>query len=235
MRFIILVFSSFLALVNQYAPAGSKAPTSGGGPAYVQSCYAYYSTGNANSFSCTFGSNIGAGHGLVCSGDSYAFHPSSITWSGDSGTWVSDNNSGQSWGGSFAYAAHVYPTGGGTATITATYNGTQAGYPVIGCIEISGTSGYDKGDFAANGSSTSMLSNAITPAVNGEMIIGFGAGYVTSPLPTPTGSFSATSPTAGINGMAFEYYLQPTAASIQASFTQGGNNYWGCIVEAWKP
>jgi hypothetical protein len=122
--------------------------------------------------------------------------------------------------------------GGGSRTITATFS-ASATFRAITAIEYSGaaTSGvYDNGS-SATGTSASPSSGAVTPANDGSLFVGYivYANTISNAAPF---TLVWEDPSTGANT---EDYIQPTAASQAAVYTQSPSGVFGALVGVYKP
>lgn len=131
--------------------------------------------------------------------------------------------------GIYAFLNH----GGGTRTFTVTFSGNTVNRYTV-ASEWSGmalASAFEgKATAATNGANPSTGNLDVTPSVNGELIIGFTNGDNAATAGTNFTLLQSD----GVNTLAHaEYYIQPTAAAIAATWTMTSGNYQ-CIAASFK-
>lgn len=236
--FIVLTLLAH-ALAGQVFPFPRPPIPFGGGKAIVQGC-----TGSnaSSSITCSFGSLITAGHQLYfCAGYDTNFG-GTVSWSGDSGTFHADPGSSSAisnkqWTtigyGYYVSCSYVLSAGGGTSTITASVSGGTTASMSMSGVEMSGLTSFDQSDNGSslNQISASLASNSITPGNNGDMLIGvcMNAQFYEA-LTAGTNVSWVAVPNAGLAGdppyTFFEYYVQPTAVSVNAQCSMSAAQYW---------
>lgn len=130
------------------------------------------------------------------------------------------------------YQRHWANYGGGTRTFTATFSTATAPFRGIVIAEYSGAdTAAPLGPANTNvGTSAAPSSGAVTPAKDGALLVGYA---VTANLPSAVAPFTDLWQDTTLLADS-EDYIQPTAASIAATWTQTSGT-WGAIVGAYYP
>jgi hypothetical protein len=196
--------------------------------------------GSVASQALAYGSNVTAGSLLVCA-LRYATGGQTVS--------VSDNVNG-SWGSRKAVMVQTNDANGtieiwifenaasGATTVTVSYG--VAATLRFAISEFSGAataSAFDTSSGAEATASASLASGAITPAANGALL--YCAGFI-SAAATFTAGTDFTIPTNGAipaspsSRLAVEYYIQPTAASHNGTFSVDASVSWAALLVALK-
>lgn len=208
-------------------------------PTHVQSCSAALS-GVQSSITATCPGAIGTGHYLqICMYNFTNALSGNVTFNyqggGGSFSPTEDLADITMAAGQYGNCWHVTSSapGGGDDAISATYT-SMLQFPRIVIDEFSNTTIFDQSDAGATGTGTSMASNAITPSVNGTLVIGVlintgAGGTITEGMGYTLGA------KAGGDTIALEYKVQGTAASTTATGTLSMSDDWGAHVVSVKP
>lgn len=206
--------------------------------AHIQT--ASINAGSVSSQPLAFGSNVTAGSLLVCA-LRYATGGQTVS--------VSDNVNG-SWGARKAVRVQANDANGtieiwifenaaaGATTVTVSYG--VAATLRFAISEFSGAATASAFDTSAGaeGASQSLASGAVTPAANGALL--YCAGFI-SIQDAFTAGTDFTIPTNGVipaspnSRLAVEYFIQPTAASHDGTFSVVGAPNWAALLVALKP
>jgi len=242
MRKILLFLLAFASLSSaqiltpiSFAPTAA-APSKG----VVQGCVAPTLAGAQTAISCTFASNITAGHTLVLC--MVNIGPRTLAWTGDSNlgslVTVIANYQFDTVNQVYANCIYLLSAGGGATTITAT---SLLDYPSMFGLELSGTTSFDVfAQSAANQTGAGPFNSASgTTTSNGDLLTAItyygGGGGNTFSAGTNVSWSLVASATSNSNGNAAESYVQPTAGSVFGSFgaTLSGQPWW-TVFFSWK-
>src|SRR6266446_5781192 len=189
----------------------------------------------ASPITCTFGSNIGAGHMTVFG--MYVSNGAGASISGDGDTYVQVGSTQAISGGATLLFFYVTNTTGGSATITASFTSISFG-SIIG-EEYSGqlTSGaLDQNTFGScTVSCTSPSSSGnVTTTANGELVFGYHWDNVGGQA-AGSGFTQRTSDATGVDEDLTEDLVQGTAGTTSATASYTGGGDWGIFVATFKP
>jgi hypothetical protein len=204
------------------------APGSALVPAHVQSCANSNLTTGITSLACTFSSSVGAGHFVHLCVNAYGTPLSSLSFTGDTGTftpYITNSNAGSL----YVSCVYVPSASGGETTITASFG--SAGYPGISGDEYSNVGALDVTGTLNAATSSTAATNSITPTANGDLVI---ASVYSSFTETATSPFVSGQPGTFYIPNIQSYYVQPTAGSINTSFSLASSSFWLTNIAAFK-
>jgi hypothetical protein len=219
---------------SQLCPAGGG----GGSFSHVEDCTNSTASTGVTSVGCTFSANLTSGDLLrICVAH---ITSATVTWSGDSGTFVQDVSNVYDGGTENFYTscAYVLSLGGGAATITATfsvsvtYSRIHGGewMPPAG-VAIDQAPGTIKGSAAT----TTATSNSITTTASGDLVVSdvwtAGGSAVTITANSPFTLYAYDS----ANSNAQEAYVQPSAGATNGTFGLSPAEGWDCFIVSFKP
>lgn len=200
-------------------------PRAVAGPTHIQSCTGGSGSGSIASTTCTFGGNIGAGH-LVYACVQQFTTGVTVTFSGDGDTWVSEFTILSAGGTTFGKCAWVVHAIGGAAVVTASFS-PNGSFPSIVGDEFSLTGTKDQSDTGSTGQFTTPTSNNVTPVYNGELLLGVISTENAPTLTAGTNVVWVAGAGIGASNLALEYFVQTTAASVNAQFgTSNSADRW---------
>lgn len=195
--------------------------------------------GSVSSSNTVYGSAVGAGSLLVLIG---RYSTGGLTPT------VSDNVNAGNWtlAGEFVQTNDAngtiqiyYKANSGAGTPTVTYNLGTARVQRVIILEFSGaatSSPLDGSTVGAENTGITPASGNITPANNGSVFVcGAFANSAVTFLAGTDYTISGEVPAAPNTRLGGEYFVQPTAASHNGTFTLGGSVSWGAIAAVFKP
>jgi phosphatidylinositol-3-phosphatase len=220
----------------------SLAPTASGAPQLVQAAGAS-ETSAATSLTDTFSTSTSAAHLLVLSASVYAGATNRVTSVTDSGgnTWTKigaftvpgHNSDGEMW-----YSANAKPV---TAVTVQTTKPTMVSVEVQEFSGVSTTSPLDVSAGNAN-IGTTPTSGAVTPALVGDLVVGFVAGHgSTQAMSVSAPGYSSQSqqtsaPATGLSVASvvtgYQVLTSTSASTFTASFSS--SMYWAAAIACFK-
>lgn len=222
----LLLLILFFPTISQAAAAHVQTPANGGNCTATTCAQPAFSPNVTAGNMILFGCMIGAIGRTITGSDTLT------------NTFVTDKVQAETVDGGDMAAGHAYNIAGGADTFSCNISGGSATIRVS-ASEFSGaatTAALDK-SASAQGSSAAPASGAVVPTVDGEVL------YVV------TRTANNRTYTAGVdyarvsqvpsNGpntrMASEYYIQPTAASHDGTFSLSTTDTWATVILTFKP
>jgi hypothetical protein len=217
---------------------------------FVQAAHAEVDTAGAGSITANFAANVTAGNSIAIFGFDYTAGNApglSITSTGETVTFVdgTDNNDG---GAATWKTWYIKNAAGGHTDVALNWTYTGSNFPRLFVVEVSGvdtTAPLDAhmllaGDTAHfnNAGTTDANTAAITPVTNGCILVAamFQGGDVTVPTVGTGWTNAVGNGNSAGDGCRVEYFVQTTAAAINATWTySGGATSADFAVLAFKP
>jgi len=231
-----------LPMPGPNVPHPTAAPAA---PSVVQGC-GYFSPNNPiSSISCTFSNPLTAGNQLYVCLNNVVSTNTSISFTGDSGTFTIDPvlpfqytwaaTSGGQVNNTSCY--YVLSLSGGGTTLTATAVGGAAAfiYPTILAVEINGAHGIDQSDLPSSSASGSTgITNSVTPTHAVELAIAFATPGALVTI-TAGGGFTQQALAAYGSGAfgEMESAAQLPIGSVAATWTFGSSTDYLAHIVTW--